>query len=111
MQTESAQAEPNASREVLHHFRKFAGLRLGELLEILKETLNEWSKDKAPRLGASLAFYTMLSLAPLLVVVVAVAAFAYGRQAAQGRLAWEIQGLVGPDGARTIEELIQKAYN
>lgn len=63
-----------------------------------------------PRLGASLAFYTLLSLAPLLVVVVAMAAFAFGKQAAQGQLFWQIQGLVGLKGARVIQGVLDGAY-
>jgi len=56
------------------------------------------------------AFYTMLSLAPLLIVVVAIAALAFGKKAAQGQLVWEIQDLVGAEGARSIQDLIQSAY-
>jgi membrane protein len=76
----------------------------------LKEIIEEWNADNAPRLAASLAFYALLSLAPLLVVVVAIAAIAYGKQAAQGQLFWQIRGLVGPDGARTIQDLLKGAY-
>ena len=50
---------------------------------MFKETVSEWVNDKAPRLGASLAFYTQLSLAPLLIVIVAVAALVYGQEAAR----------------------------
>ena len=57
-----------------------------------------------------MAFYTMLSLAPLLIVVVAIAALAFGKKAAQGQLVWEIQDLVGAEGARSIQDLIQSAY-
>jgi hypothetical protein len=57
-------------------------------------------------MGASLAFYTLLSSAPILVIVIAVAAFVYGQQAAQGQLVWEIQDLVGPDRAVAIQSLI-----
>jgi membrane protein len=76
----------------------------------LKETGYSWVEDKAPRLAAALTFYTLLSLAPLLVVVVAIAALAFGQKAAQGQLVWEIQGLVGAEGARAIQGLIQSAY-
>jgi membrane protein len=77
---------------------------------LCKEIAIECSNDNVPRLGASLAFYTLLSLAPLLVVVVAVAAIVFGKQAAEGQLFWQIQGLVGSEGARAIQALLQGAY-
>jgi membrane protein len=70
----------------------------------------EWINDNGPRLGAALAFYTLLSLAPVIVIAVAVAAVGYGQAAAQGRLASEIQGAVGPEVARTVEGIIRGAY-
>jgi membrane protein len=70
----------------------------------------EWMNDNAPRLGAAVAFYSLLSLAPFLVVAVAVAAVVYGQDASQGRLALQIEGLAGPDVARTIQEIIKSAY-
>ena len=81
-----------------------------EIRGMASEILAEWSKDQVPRLSASLAYYTLLSLAPLLVVVVAVAALVYGQKAAQGQLVWEIQGLVGGAGAVAIQGLIRGAY-
>jgi uncharacterized BrkB/YihY/UPF0761 family membrane protein len=82
----AALAEPDAGHEILRHVRGFSSLPFKELLELFKETVNEWVGDKAPRLGASLAFYTLLSLAPLLIVIVAVAALVYGQEAARGLL-------------------------
>jgi membrane protein len=102
--------EPGALHDVARHFRQFCWLRPKELLALLKETVIEWSNDNVPRLGASLAFYTLLSMAPLLVVVVAIAAIAYGKQAAEGQLFWQIRGLVGSQGARTIQGLLEGAY-
>ena len=110
MQTQSVEAEPNVVHDTLHRIKEFSHLCHNELLGMFKETVSEWSNDKAPRLGASLAFYTLLSLAPLLVVIVAVAALVYGHEAARGQLVWQIQGLVGPDGARAIQGLVQGAY-
>ena len=75
----AAFAEPDTGREILRHVREFSSLHLKELSQLLKETITEWLADKAPRLGASLAFYTLLSLAPLLIVIVAVAALVYGQ--------------------------------
>jgi membrane protein len=83
---------------------------LKALPRLLHQASVEWVDDNAPRLGAAVAFYTLLSLAPVVVIVVAVAAAVYGQDAAQGRLAWEIRGIAGPDVARTIEEIIAHAY-
>ena len=76
---------------------------------LLGDTYEEWYKHKAPRMSAALAFYTALSLAPLLVVVIAVAGFFFGQQAAQGQIVWQIQGLVGHDSAVAIQEIIEEA--
>jgi membrane protein len=97
---------PNTSR---FRLRPFPRPRWSEIGALLRETFNEWSDDKAQRLGASLAFYTLLSLAPLLVIVIAVAAFVFGREAVQGQLAWQIQTLVGPNAAQAVRALIQGA--
>jgi membrane protein len=90
--------------------RQFRLLRVNELIFLLKETAGGWSDDNIARLGAALAFYTLLSLAPLLVVVVAVAGIAYGKQAAQGQIFWQIRDLVGSEGARAIQGLLEGAY-
>lgn len=80
------------------------------LLRVFGQASREWFDDNAPRLGAAVAFYTLLSLAPVIVIAVAVAAVVYGQEAAQGRLAAEIQGIAGPDVARTIQEIIRGAH-
>lgn len=86
-----------------------SGLLLKALPRVFRQASNEWINDNAPRLGASVAFYTLLSLAPVIVIAVAVAALVYGQDAAQGRLASEIQGIAGTDVARTIQEIIIRA--
>ena len=103
-------SEPSALREVGQRLRQFLRLRSADIGTLLKQTVSAWFDDNAPRLGAALAFYTLLSLAPLLIVVVAIAALAFGQKAAQGQLIWEIQDLVGTEGARAIQSLIQSAY-
>jgi membrane protein len=80
------------------------------LPRILRQASSEWIEDNAPRLGASVAFYTLLSLAPVIVLAVAAAAMVYGQEAAQGRLAAEIRGVAGPEVARTVQEFIGGAY-
>jgi membrane protein len=83
---------------------------LNALPRVFRQASIEWSNDNGPRLGAALAFYILLSLAPVIVIAVAVAAVGYGQEAAQGRLASEIQGAVGPEVARTVEGIIRGAY-
>ena len=76
---------------------------------VLKQASIEWIDDGAPRLGAAVSFYTLLSLAPVVVIVVALVALVYGYDAAQGRLEMEIQGIAGAEVARTIQEIIKGA--
>jgi membrane protein len=84
-------------------------MTLKNLWEILTETWHAWSTHKAPRAGAALAYYTLFSLAPLLVIVIAVAALVFGQEAAQGKIVTEIQGVVGEESARAIQAMIEKA--
>jgi membrane protein len=82
---------------------------MGKVWEIIKETFAEWNDDNAPRLGAALAFYTILSLAPLLVVAIAIAGFVFGEEAARGQIVAQFQGLVGEQGAEAVQTMIQNA--
>ena len=85
-------------------------LPLKALPRVFRQASSEWVHDNVPRLSASVAFYTLLSLAPVIVIAVALAAMVYGEKAAQGRLASEIQNMAGPEVARTIQDFIQGAY-
>ncbi len=76
---------------------------------LLKDTASDWQEDKADRLAASLAFYTVLSLAPLVIIAVAVAGLAVGEEAARGQLSGQIAALVGPDAAAAIEGILANA--
>lgn len=91
-------------------FPHVSWLPLTSLPRVFQQASIEWMHDNAQRLGASVAFYTLLSLAPLVVIGVALAAVVYGQEAAQGRLASEIRGVTGYDIARTIQEVISGAY-
>ena len=91
-------------------FRRIKSLRPSQLWPLLTGTWDNFILHNVPRLGASLAFYTMLSLAPLLVVVVAVAGWAFGRDAAVGQLVWQIQNLAGYEGAQTVKALLTAAH-
>jgi membrane protein len=83
---------------------------LKALPRVFRQASSEWINDNAPRLGAAVAFYTLLSLAPTIVIAVAAAAAVYGQQATKGWLASEILGVVGPEAARTIQEITRGAY-
>src|SRR5690606_35193610 len=74
---------------------------------LVKQTVSDWSDDEASRLAASLAFYTLLSLAPLLMLSIAVAGWFMGSDAASGEIARELEGVVGPAAGRAIEEVIR----
>jgi uncharacterized BrkB/YihY/UPF0761 family membrane protein len=80
---------------------------LSDIPGLLKDTALAWYADRGPRLGAVLAFYTLFSLAPLLIIVVAVAALAFGRELAQTQLAQQIEAVVGVEGARVIQSTIE----
>ena len=84
-------------------------MRLKDLWALFKESWNAWSTEKAPRLGAALAYYTIFSLAPLLVIVIAIAALAFGQEAVQGKIVAEIGGLIGTESASAIQTMIEKA--
>ncbi|PWU07719.1 MAG: ribonuclease BN [Terriglobia bacterium] len=77
--------------------------------DLIKRTVANWNKINAPRLGAALSFYTMMSLAPLLVVAIGIAALVFGRQAVEGQIVWQIQDLVGEQGARAIQSMLAAA--
>lgn len=84
-------------------------LQPAQFWKLLKDTFGAWSKDKVPRHGAALAYYTVLSLVPLLVVIIAMIGLIFGREAAQGYILEQIGSLVGPQSAAAIKEMIQRA--
>ena len=84
-------------------------LQPAQLWKLLKDTFAAWSDDKVPRHGAALAYYTVLSLVPLLVVIIAMIGLIFGREAAQGYILEQIGSLVGPQSAEAIKEMIQRA--
>lgn len=77
--------------------------------DIVKESFKGWQEDGALDLGAALAYYTIFSLAPLLLIVTAVAGLVWQRDAVQGQLVGQIQGVVGQQGAEAIQTMIANA--
>ena len=86
-----------------------AALTASDFKDLLKETFSEWSKDKASRLAAALSYYTIFSVAPLLIIAVAVAGLVFGREAATHQLAAQAEGLLGAQGAEAIQTLLEHA--
>jgi len=76
---------------------------------LIKDSINGWINDRAPRRGAALAFYTVFSLAPVLVITIAVAGFFLGEEAARGEIVAQIEGLMGRAGAEAIESMISNS--
>jgi membrane protein len=81
------------------------------LPRLIKLSYKGWKEDKASRLSAALAYYTIFSLAPLLIIVIAVTGLFWKQQAVQDQVMSQIQGLVGADGARFVSDLLTGASN
>ncbi len=76
---------------------------------LLKNTAKEWQEDKVSLWAAAIAFYTIFSIAPLLIIAIAVAGAVFGREAAQNQIVGQIQELIGQQGAQAIQVMIQNA--
>jgi membrane protein len=96
-------------REATSYYKETDWMKLQAIWTLFQETFKEWSEDKASRLAAALAYYTIFSIAPLLIIVIAIAGAAFGEEAARGEIVRQIQGLVGRDGAQFIEIAIKNA--
>ncbi|WP_019505639.1 YihY/virulence factor BrkB family protein [Pleurocapsa sp. PCC 7319] len=77
-------------------------MNLRKIGRLLQETFNEWQKDKASRIAAALAYYTVFSISPLLVIAIAIAGKFFGQEAAQEEITQQLTALVGEDGVKPI---------
>ena len=77
--------------------------------QLLKATVAQWLEDQPFQLSSSLSYYTLFSLAPLLIITIAIAGFAFGRQAAQQEIVGTIQGMIGQQSAEAVQGMIQNA--
>jgi membrane protein len=89
------------------HFRNFSR----KLIHVGVCSITEWFEHRASSKGAALAFYTLFSLAPILVLVIAIAGLFYGPEAARGELFFQLRGLVGSGGAEAIQLVLAGAHN
>lgn len=83
------------------NFTKFKNLTV--------ETYHEWQRDKASRLAAALAYYTIISLPALVILIIACAGMVLGEEAARGQVVHQLQSLLGSEGAKSVEEMINIA--
>jgi len=84
-------------------------VKLKAVYVLFKKACSAWAVDNAPSMGAALAFYTVFSLAPVLIVAISVAGLAFGQKAAEGEFVRQLQGLVGATGARAVQAILQSA--
>jgi membrane protein len=78
-------------------------------VSLCKKAVYSWLDDRAPTMGAAIAYYTVFSLAPMLVMVIAVAALAFGQKAAEGALFGELAEVVGPESAGAVQAMLKSA--
>jgi membrane protein len=82
---------------------------LGQQWQMSKAAVKAWVDDYAPSMGAALSYYMLFSLAPLLIIVIAVAGLVFGQEAAQGEIVAQLSGIMGEDGAVAVEGLLKAA--
>jgi len=78
-----------------------------ELLALVRQAAAGWVEDDASSMGAALAYYTLFSITPMLVIVIALAGAVFGEQAARGEVMSQLSGLVGADSALTDATLVE----
>jgi membrane protein len=79
------------------------------IFDFLKAVFEKWATDKAPKLAASLAFYTIFSLSPLLIIVISIGGLLFGAEAARGEIVTEIEGLIGREGAEVVQTALKNS--
>ena len=77
--------------------------------QLAKKSVMAWIDDYAPSMGAAISYYTVFSIAPLMIIVIAVAGFVWGREAVQGEIVGQLSGLIGKEGAQGVQSLIESA--
>jgi membrane protein len=88
-----------------------AALSPSALWSMAKESVSSWTDDFAPTMGAAISYYTAFSIAPLLIIVIAIAGFFFGREAASGYLYAQLGALLGDQGATAIQGMVKSASN
>ncbi len=82
-------------------------MTLKQVLALFRDAAVAWADDYAPSMGAALAYYTMFSVAPLLLIVISVAGLVFGADAAQGAIFGQLRGMMGEAGALAVQGLLE----
>ncbi|WP_229421251.1 YihY/virulence factor BrkB family protein [Telluria antibiotica] len=101
--------EPSASTPALPKFEQTSTSWIGRQWQIFLAAANAWMDDYAPSMGAALSYYTLFSLAPLLVLIIAIAGMVFGQDAAQGAIIAQFQSIMGKQGALALQALLKAA--
>src|SRR5450631_2898147 len=84
-------------------------MHVKKIWELIRKSVGAWLDDYAPSMGAALAYYTLFSIAPLLIIAIAVAGLVFGQDAPRGEIVAQIQDLIGLEGAIAVQGLLKSA--
>jgi YihY family inner membrane protein len=102
-------AQPSTSKPSRPRFEQTSASWIGREWQIFLAAANAWMDDYAPSMGAALSYYALFSLAPLLVLIIAIAGMVFGQDAAQGAIIAQFQGIMGKEGATALQGLLKAA--
>lgn len=77
------------------------------VFDLFKQSVASWRADYAPSMGAALAYYTVFSVAPLILIVISVVGLVFGQEAARGEILDQLSELMGADGARAVQAMLE----
>ena len=107
--SDAQDAEPATSTPTHPRFEQTSANWIGRQWQICQAAGNAWMDDYAPSMGAALSYYTLFSLAPLLVLIIAIAGMVFGQDAAQGAIIAQLQSIMGKEGATAVQGLLEAA--
>lgn len=107
--SDAKDVEPAKTTPPCPKFEQTSGSFIGRQWQIFMAAANAWMDDYAPSMGAALSYYTLFSLAPLLVLIIAIAGMVFGQDAAQGAIIAQLQGIMGEEGATAVKGLLLAA--
>jgi YihY family inner membrane protein len=107
--SDAKDADPSTSAPPRPRFEQTSSSWIGRQWQIFLAAANTWMDDYAPSMGAALSYYTLFSLAPLLVLIIAIAGMVFGQDAAQGAIIAQLQSIMGKEGATAVQSLLSAA--